>query len=1235
MNLVRSKTEMFPRPRKTRRATALVITVGLLAVLAVIGFGFAVLSRLHHDISKYYRASAQNELVARAAIFYAIREIRLGYANCPQGISRSFQTGAIAEPTDSPQDPWYLDPALATRGYLDKEGTDTYHRYCNLKCNSYSLVHDDLGPRVGVSLIEVLDSAGKLNINDRYNGLESILANLLTKLDDEGLGLLDDPNDPSGGTVSALELAGNIIDRRDDLPNKRFTSLRQLLEKDSDGNFLIEGMDERKYEVLKHYLTIYSWPHQIPSVQGFKPYVVRPFYVAGSSESDSLNTLKRYDSTDPGYPPDHVRSPININTAPEELLVALLSAIKPEVPAVAVEGVAKWILRKRDPENHDLWDNETDWSAWTQWFKKSDGTYTADYQKVLKRQYAGWRAHPLGPFDTWHEVADFLYSLTSDPPRDSGAVDPYANSVLSLAQAETILAATSPNPFASILGHNTWRLAYARLNDTKSPDPDLQAQQCLRDREISAPNLIPTHYGKNDLQYREGDLLVKGDVHPFCFSSMGRHEIYTRTYFFVKADQGVVVSLDDADKPTLLTCTRPGGGTPNWSETPPQWRGYSVLIYDGKGKGILRGIVTNWPNQLAVAQIPFRLSPSGSDQTRFYIVGPPAFVDRVDTATVTEISVSEDKPYILTDTSDDISSEEGEWNGHRIVLYQAETVNRTLPDGSTIQDEFVNRGTIQERIIVATHPLPGGGHELVVSPPFDYDLCELVGAGYHLSYMILGCDGLVEHEAAIKAYDVIHHTTQRDFEQYKAQATRVETGPYPFGTTADPTTDASCKLDGWIALAKKRAQPSDESTFVHNFLDPSSLEPDQGGQYKASSPLKEDMTKAPFDGGRITSDGLILRANDHIDFRADSPPITSGHEDGGFVSFWFRPDETFLSASGTRTLVQVFGSSTTEGQEEDIRLVAGGGQLKVLVRANKEETHSGNIKFRTGDVREYTDANYSDISSWQPGEWHHIAFAWYECDDTKADNDDQNDETPQEDDDTPPGPDQILDDEYKGYLRLWVDGQSSDMAAANEVYAFNLTPPGSGPNIRFGSGISGTIDGIIFGSHSYRNLNLSDPTVNLVPTNPQRYDDTANEGVFESTAIGLNVPQGGEHITLGTVSWTGWLPWCADGERWDQTNSKFPIRVEVALGSSWADAVPKEGADFQSPLGGGGPLRSGSSIIESETATSIRYRVYLRRDFGEAAGGTAPTSKILGRQTPFLDDITITYLGPVVFFFWR
>jgi len=608
-------------------------------------------------------------------------------------------------------------------------------------------------------------------------------------------------------------------------------------------------------------------------------------------------------------------------------------------------------------------------------------------------------------------------------------------------------------------------------------------------------------------------------------------------------------------------------------------------------------------------------------------------VDRVDTAS--EISVSEEEPYILTDTSDDISSEEGEWNGHRIVLYQAETVTRDLPDGSTIQDEYVDRGTIQERVIVATHPLEGGGHELVVSPPFDYDLCQLSGAGYHLSYMILGCDGLVEHDAAIKAYDVIHHTTQRDFEQYKAQATRVETGPYPFGTTADPTAatlDDACKIDGWIALAKKKAEPPDANALVQNFdnvAQATPLRPEQGeGTLPGTSvPTRTAMVADVFNGGRITSEGLILRSvtNDHIDFRATAPPITGNYNDGGFVSFWFRPDEAFVSGSGTRTLVTVFGSLT---DQEDIRLVADGDQLKVIVRANKEETHSGNIKFRTGDVREHTDANYSDISAWQPGEWHHIKFAWYECDDTTAVP--EGGDSPLDDDNG--SADQTLDDEVKGRLRLWVDGQSSELAAANDVYAFNLTPPpGSGPNIRFGDGISGTIDGIIFASHSDRNLNL-DPD----PTDLQRYkgDDTNHEGTFETNSINLNLDSG-DRVALGTVSWTGWLPWCADGERWDQTNSKFPIKVEVALGSSWADAVPKEGADFQSPLGGGGPLRSGSSIIESETATSIKYKVYLRRDFGEAAGGTAPASKILGRQTPVLDDITITYLGPVVFFFWR
>ena len=47
--------------RRNTRGSALVITVGFLSVLALVGFGFAVVMRLHYDTSRCYRATAASD----------------------------------------------------------------------------------------------------------------------------------------------------------------------------------------------------------------------------------------------------------------------------------------------------------------------------------------------------------------------------------------------------------------------------------------------------------------------------------------------------------------------------------------------------------------------------------------------------------------------------------------------------------------------------------------------------------------------------------------------------------------------------------------------------------------------------------------------------------------------------------------------------------------------------------------------------------------------------------------------------------------------------------------------------------------------------------------------------------------------------------------------------------------------------------------------------------------------
>lgn len=1203
---------------RDQRGSALVIVVGLLALLAVIGFGFAVMARLHHTISVHYRASAQNDLIAHAAILYALSDIRYGWPNLPAGAAAddaAFQTGAVAEAVDSPADPWFVDPAIAAHGY---EGADNRKHYCNARCSSYALVHDVLGERIGVSIVEVLDSAAKLNINDNYddNRLRGILITLL--------GELQLPTD----------LAKGIVDQRNALPGKRFISLEQLKATNGDGTYKISGMDERSYEILKRYLTVYSWPHRLPAANGF-PYYLHP---------NGADSLERVDST--AAPPDHVRSPININTAGKELLVALLNGIRRATGGTPIDlatarDIATWIVRKRDPENPEHWSEGIDWKAW-------GGT---GYTRSRKHLFSCWSGYPLGAFDTWNEVVDFLYAIAQPPSGQTPPATPFRPLPdFTTEKAETVIAAICPSSFASLLGQNTWNLAFARIRQDGVPE------LVLRD-EGNADTITPDALGKNQLA-------ADGDAHPLCFSSMGRFEIASRTYAFVKAEEGLCYGMDGSE----THANKLMDSTNTWSASPPRWRGYSVLIYAGKGEGQLRGIVcVDDPDHdgLGNTLIVDRWSVVPDAGSHYLIVGPGAFVDRVG-ENADAITIPAGSPHIIQDADPEhkFSWENDEWNGHRVVIYRATVRAGAGPNGEDVED--VAADSVQERIILrtkATGSAPNRTYQLQVMP--ELDATSLNSGSGHLSYLLLGCDGLVEHQAAVKAYDVIHHTTQEDFETYKAGATRVASGPNACEVDGALPKDR-CRRDGWLAVAKK-AVPAVDGAFRHNFAR-RDLAPDQGGTLVIPTLPLEQMVRDVFDRGLLTSEGLHLRSGTTAyplwSHTGSKSVIRPERDQGGVVSFWFRPDVGFFDTDvpfDRDTILVVRGAD----DHIRVRYVGSERKLKVTVGIAHVRRYEGVtstvVNYEPG-LRTYEDPEYSDLSAsgheWRPGEWHHLAFAWYECDDTEGGDstpgydDDSNPSTPWQDDEPAEGGgDQpgngLLDFQVGagarqvfGVLRLWVDGKSSGILEGgkvkdgNKVKPFNFYYALDGTCIQMGNGrgIGGTVDGVLALGHTDKTLDSAEVKAIAAPGNLVRYDPGSGDyGTYTSAAIAL---PSADAYTLGTVAWTGLLPWFGAAEQWGQPGgpSVHPVRTEVSLGSETSIVVPRSGAPFQCYLGAGVPLRNSANDTISGNG-DLAYKVHLFPSHGEEASNEM--GKLKGRQTPVLQDITITVLGPIVFYHWR
>lgn len=1177
-----------------RRATALVITVGLLAVLAVIGFGFAVLMKLNVDSSNYYMAAARIDMLSHAVVMYAVRDIRYGWtmarpANDPIAgldVLRSYRAGAAWEPTDNPQAPWYVDPALAGGLYAD----GSYGRFCYLKNSSYGMVHDVLGDRVGVSYAKVLDSASKINVNDTFN--VSRLNAILDYLFDELLINTAVDQSTAGHTVGALS-GSTITAYRATLPNSRYSTLEQL--RGISGN----RMTTRRYDVLKHYLTIYSWPHDPPSVSGFTPYSIEP------NATQSLNATQ-----------NETRSTINVNTAPYEVLVAILRAVRTQsgttLTPQEARDVATWIMRKRDPENPEHWTGGFS-SAWRTWITSTDyKTWVRLHQirhwpRALVGSISAWRGYPVGPFDTWNEFFDFIYSLT-DPAGSSGNDDPFPT-VITTAKAEAIIAAVCPNTFATRVARNCWPMGYTRLKIDRFGE--------FRLRDISTANATtPEILGKNDLS-------TTGYTPEFCFSSRGRFEFHTRTFAFVKADIGTVTSHSDY---TLVDSSK------SWGTGPDQWRGYSVLIYDGEGKGQLRAIVTNTSQTLTVGKWSKRAgatTPLTNNTSRYHILGPGPLLDRMGTG----VSVTSTTPHILRDVgtaTEPINWENDQWNGYRVAVYRY--------SGTSIAQE-----SVQERVIIDTL---GAAKSLVLSPELDK---SLLNGG--IGYMILGSYGNVAHDAAAKVYDVIHHTSQKDFAPTNVEpnlCSNIDIGPNPLNAGV-PT---SAEQDGFITVQDK--DTSDAGTFRQNFKN-AGLSVDSGGSKVAGAAGGTAKADDIFLGGNAMNDGLYLKADnagtgDWIAYAPSPQVITSGRDEGGYVSLWFRPDTNCFDGR-PHTICRIKGGA----EDADLCLQMVGKTLKLTVRQG--DVTYGNlaaglpgggtgivsVKYRKaprehpGVTINVGNTGHAAIhSAWKAGEWHHIAFAWYEYYHGAATNDDGTAATDVKCDHAtfiPENPQLDPQPQVAGYLRLWVDG-TAVATPGPTVDAFNLVPDASNAVIHFGqpaSTAAGTIDGVVARRLTDRTEVISGALAPAIGT-LQRYANVAS-AIYNSPVITLPTGIAGKQVCLGTVTWNAFLPWMAETDDWSHKATGYPVRVQVKLNGVSSKEMPVEGEYRQPLLGGGCPIVRNDDTgqpVPPASGNTIQYVVRLSAWHGETAKGVPRYW-----QTPVFEDITITYLSPVTFFHWK
>ncbi|MFC1587928.1 PilX N-terminal domain-containing pilus assembly protein [Planctomycetota bacterium] len=298
---------------------ALIVVLGVLALLSVLAISFISITRLERSISRNYVNQTRAILAAESGVEYAIARIN----EFQGGVLRPQEIGALN---------YEEDPARPGLEFMVKP---SFH--LSSPDESYSGVVSSTHARNGdVFKLKVEDESGKLNLNDT-DGAWNLdtdpdpddpatdndiltapgrLRMMLTKLGDVLFGI------PKGVEISSV-----LFEARENLPGKRFSRMREI--KDL---LVPDILDEIDFSKFAKYVTLYSWQD---------PNVIRPTFqlnitvhpdqraagIPQNSWDDSWDIYLFFDMQTREYEIEP-RCPVNVNAASAELLEALIAPIQ-------------------------------------------------------------------------------------------------------------------------------------------------------------------------------------------------------------------------------------------------------------------------------------------------------------------------------------------------------------------------------------------------------------------------------------------------------------------------------------------------------------------------------------------------------------------------------------------------------------------------------------------------------------------------------------------------------------------------------------------------------------------------------------------------------------------------------------------------------------------------------------------------------------------------------------------
>ncbi len=281
----------------------LIIALGVLTLLAILGATFANLMRLEKQATQNYLDSQEVDLINDSAIEHVIADLR-GAQN------------------------WYsFTPYKSAWLYRLLDVDDLAHGLVPLDSprtkNWDVLFERQQGARVGRYRTKVIDTSAQININGKQDTLGRMLDHLARAIQSsERLKRGEYYCLYSGPRNTGSKIRGQqIVEFRNKLEGNRFRSKTQLRELIGQENF----------EIIRDFITVESYvdPSTYKPDGGFNEIVEQGSRAGAGARGVGAGTTDSHDrveGTASKISPEP-RAPININTAPEEVLIAVLMGI--------------------------------------------------------------------------------------------------------------------------------------------------------------------------------------------------------------------------------------------------------------------------------------------------------------------------------------------------------------------------------------------------------------------------------------------------------------------------------------------------------------------------------------------------------------------------------------------------------------------------------------------------------------------------------------------------------------------------------------------------------------------------------------------------------------------------------------------------------------------------------------------------------------------------------------------